>query len=843
MFQAIAQSCIHWGKRLLKQVPTVPFGCRSIVIASFAATTLVTGVKSIGVLQRFELWNFDYLSRLKPSSGPDPRITIVGITEDDLQKYGWPLSDQVVAIALEQIQQHQPRVIGLDLYRHTPKDPGRDALKAQLSAQNLIAITNVGDHPITETPPPLPNMPWERIGFNDIAIDPDGVVRRSLLFVDFPGKAYYAFSLRVALAYLAPRSIRFSYTRESIALGNHELPILAPYDGGYQNIDSSGYQILLRYRSDAQPAQTISLQQLMEGDFEASQITDNIVLVGSVAPSLKGDFYTPYSGEQRNQVTMPGITLNAHIIIHLLDITNGKQSLYRFFPRWGETLWILLWSSIAGGFTWHTRHPVVLLILNLSLILMLCGVSFALLSVLIWTPLVEPLLGFLVAGGMVIGQKALYRSTYDSLTDLPRREILLREIRRALADARHGQSEPVMLAFLDVDRFRLINESLGHFIGDRVLLAVTHRLRQQVHNYDCLARVGGDEFAILFKQRLRSDVERTLETLQDRLSRPVTIDDKKLAVSTSLGVTTASDPLQQQPADLLRDAHTAMYRAKALGARRFETFSQDMHEAANYRLNLESDLLNALEENEFELYYQPIISLKSGQICGFEALIKWHRQDGKIVLTGEFIKISEEIGLIIPIGQWVMQQACCQLEHWQQAFPDNSLTMNINLSRQQFIQPDLVQQVATILDDTNVSGDHIQLEITESMLMHNIESARSQMMALKELGIQLAIDDFGTGYSSLSYLHRFPTDTLKIDQSFVASIPDSLEDCNIIQTIIILGQKLNMTVIAEGIETEEQLRYLEIYGCQKGQGYFFARPLPSQQATQLLERAPNWLMK
>ncbi|MEA5466342.1 putative bifunctional diguanylate cyclase/phosphodiesterase [Leptothoe sp. PORK10 BA2] len=841
MLQVTAQLYRRWSKRLLKRVLKVPFGCRSIIVASLAATLLVTGVKSIGLLQRFELWNFDSLSRLRPSIGNDPRIMIVGITEDDLQRYGWPLSDQVVAIALKRIQQYQPRVIGLDLYRSNPNSSGREALKAQLSAQNLITIINVGDSPSPREQPYLPDVPWERIGFNDIAIDPDGVVRRSLLFVDFPDKAYYAFPLRVALAYLAPRSIRFSYTPESMALGEHELPLLAPHDGGYQNIDSSGYQILLRYRSSPQPVQTISLQQLLEGDFETSQITDNIVLLGAVAPSLKDDFYTPYSGDQRKQVMMSGITLNAHIISHLLDIADGKPSFYRFFPRWGETLWILIWASIAGFFTWHTKRPVVLFILNLGLILLLWGLSSTLVSILIWTPLVEPLVGFLVAGAMVIGQKALYRGTYDGLTDLPGREILLQEIRRALGDAQHGQLEPVVLAFLDIDRFRLINESLGHFIGDRVLLTIAHRLRQQGPHYDCLARVGGDEFAILFSQRLRADVEHTLENLQGMLSMPVTIDGKKLSISSSLGITTASDPLRQQPADLLRDAHTAMYRAKALGERRFETFSQDMHEAANHRLNLESDLLNALEKNEFELYYQPIISLESGYVSGFEALIKWRRQDGKIVPTGEFIKISEEIGLIIPIGQWVMQQACRQLSQWQQTFPHSPLTMSINLSRQQFTQPDLVQQVAAILRDTHVSGHHIQLEITESMLMRNIALARSQMLALKELNIQLAIDDFGTGYSSLSYLHRFPTDTLKIDQSFVASIPGSLEDCNIIQTIIVLGQKLNMTVVAEGIETEEQLRYLETYGCQKGQGYFFARPLSSQQATQLLKRAPNWL--
>lgn len=834
---------MRWSKRLLKRVPKVPFGCRSILVASLAATTLVTGVKSIGLLQRFELWNFDSLSRLRPSSSEDSRITIVGITEDDLQQYGWPLSDQVVASSLKRIQQYNPQVIGLDLHRHTPKKPGQEALKAQLSAQNLISIINVGASPSPRNEPSLPKVPWERIGFNDIAVDPDGVVRRSLLFVDFPGKEYYAFPLRVTLAYLASQSIHFSYTPESIAFGDQELPILSPHDGGYQNIDSSGYQILLRYRSGVQPAQIISLQQLMEGDFEASHITGNIVLMGSVAPSLKDDFYTPYSGDQRNQVTMPGIILNAHIISHLLDIANGKQSLYRFLPHWGETLWILIWASIAGISTWYTKRPVVLFILNLSLILMLWGISCALISVLIWTPLVEPLVGFLVAGAMVIGQKALYRSIYDGLTALPGREILLQEIRRALESGNHDQSEPIVLAFLDIDRFRLINESLGHFIGDSVLLTIAHRLRQQRHYYDCLARVGGDEFAILFKQRLRSDIENTLETLQEELSKPITIDSKKLAISSSLGITTASHLLQQQPADLLRDAHTAMYRAKALGERRFETFSQDMHEAANHRLNLESDLLNALENNEFELYYQPIINLKSGYICGFEALIKWHRQDGKIVPTGEFIKISEEIGLIIPIGQWVMQQACRQLSRWQQVFPDNPLTMSINLSRQQFIQPDLVQQVAAILDDANVSGHHIQLEITESMVMHNLEVARSQMTALKQLNIQLAIDDFGTGYSSLSYLHRFPTDTLKIDQSFVASMPGSLEDCNIIQTIIVLGQNLNMTVIAEGIETEEQLRYLESNGCHKGQGYFFAQPLPKHEATQLLKCTPHWLVE
>jgi EAL domain-containing protein (putative c-di-GMP-specific phosphodiesterase class I) len=291
---------------------------------------------------------------------------------------------------------------------------------------------------------------------------------------------------------------------------------------------------------------------------------------------------------------------------------------------------------------------------------------------------------------------------------------------------------------------------------------------------------------------------------------------------------------------LLRDAHTAMYRAKALHEYRHEVFASTMHEEAVRRLELESHLLNAFENNEFLLHYQPIVCLQSGYISGFEALVRWYRPEEGFVSPGQFIQVTEETGLIVHLGQWIFRAACTQLKAWQQQFPDQPLTMSINLSRRQFHQADLVDQFGNTLQELALVGNRVQLEITESMIMRDVDGAVDLMHRLKQLGLKLAIDDFGTGYSSLSYLHRFPTDTLKIDQSFVGRMDQSDDDREIVHTIITLGQKLNMDLAAEGIETETQLDRLRAMGCQRGQGYLFSQPLGRDAATALLANPWPW---
>ncbi|MBD0335682.1 MAG: EAL domain-containing protein [Cyanobacteria bacterium Co-bin13] len=812
-------------------------GGRSILVAALVTTTLVVGVKKLGLLQTFELNSFDVLTRLQPDRGTDPRLLIIGVSEAELQAHGWPLSDGVIAATLQAVQQHQPRVIGLDLYRSTPQPPGNAELIQQLAADNLIGIWNVGNNPeVGEVPGPV-TVPQERLGFNDLVLDPDGVLRRSLLFVGSSDRAYHSFGLQVAQKYLG-QDAALRFDEKALYLGSLTLPRLQEWSGGYQSIDNGGYQILTRYRSRQVPAQQLTVTQVLKGQYDPAWIRDRVVLIGSTAPSLKDEFYTPYTAAQQEDITQSGVVVHAQIISQLLDGLAGQQAVHRFLPAWGEFLWLLGWVLAAGLVVWTLRRPLVLL-LGLSLVVaLLWAVSWVSLFSFLWVPVFEPLVGLLMAGGLVLAQQALYRSTHDWVTDLPGRELFLEQIRRAL----QGQgAEPVVVAFLDINRFKLINQSLGHSIGDRVLLLMAKRLRQALPEDTLLARVGGDEFALLFQQRPQVEVEASLEALQKALAAPFCLNQHRLAITAGVGLAITQGGTDYKAEDLLRDAHTAMYRAKALDEFSYEVFSRSMREEAVQRLQLESHLLEALEKQEFVLYYQPIVVLETGCISGFEALVRWRRQGQGFVAPSEFIPVVEETGLIVELGQWIFWEACQQLECWQRQVPHHPLKMNINLSRRQFVQSDLVQQIAASLRDSGVSGQQIQLEITESMIMRDVENSRELMLRLKDLGLRLAIDDFGTGYSSLSYLHRFPTDTLKIDRSFVGRMEHSQEDREIVHTIITLGHKLNLTLVAEGIETAEQMALLRQMGCQFGQGFLFSRPVAGEDAIALLTQSPPWL--
>ncbi|MEL6381339.1 MAG: bifunctional diguanylate cyclase/phosphodiesterase, partial [Cyanobacteria bacterium J06626_18] len=434
--------------------------------------------------------------------------------------------------------------------------------------------------------------------------------------------------------------------------------------------------------------------------------------------------------------------------------------------------------------------------------------------------------------------KSIYRSTHDSLTNLPGREVFLLYVKRALSAQ---DSKPVIVAFLDIDRFQIINKSLGHYAGDRLLRAIAKRLVKTLGEHAKVARVGGDEFAILFPDNNQKSAKKSLDEMRTALSTPLMLENHWLSITASVGLAITQTKYSQMPEDLLRDAHTAMYRAKAMKEAQYQVFSDDMREEAVARLDLESDLIKALDNDEFSLFYQPIISIQTGETAGFEALLRWRQEKRGLISPGQFIPIVEENGMIIPLGEWILKTACQQTKAWKQQFPHRPLKMSINLSRRQFDQPDLCQKISEILTQSDLAGGCIQLEITESMIMRDVEAAYALMIRLKALGIQLAIDDFGTGYSSLSYLHRFPTDTLKIDRSFVSRMEDSSEDREIVQTIIDLGRKLDMNLVAEGISSSQQLTLLKAAGCHLGQGYYFSKPMPAEEITALLEKQPAWL--
>ena len=816
------------------------FGFRAILVSSLLALTCVSAGKRFNLLQYLELTSFDQLTRLQPRQLPDERLLIIEITEADLETLGWPLSDQVVAAAIRQIQRFQPAVVGLDIYRNTPQPPGKAALVQEFQQPNVIGIMNAGNQPDNgEVDAPV-GLPPERIGFNDLAIDPDGVLRRNLIFVGNKDKAHYSFPLRLALAYYDELEFRVDPAGKFLSLGDAKFPVLHAGDGGYSDVDNRGYQILMRFRNPDAPAKTLSISQVLAGDIPAEWVKGNIVMIGSTASSLKDEFFTPYSLDQTAELLMSGVEIHAQSVSQILDVVEGQTALYRFIPQWGEVLWLFGWTLLAGALGWYIRRPLLLLIATGGAILGIWGFAGMALVHLVWVPTMEPIAGFLLALGLVVGQKALYRSTYDQLTLLPGRDIFLVNLQQQLeSQCTASPRLPLAVVFLDVDRFKLINQSFGHPLGDQVLRIFARRLAAALPESAHLSRMGGDEFAFLLPVYNRSNLEKLLNHIQSELSKPIAVAKHRLSINSSMGIVLVHHQPSPKPEDLLRDAHTAMYRAKALNEYRYEIFATTMHEEAVRRLELESHLLRAFEQEEFLLHYQPIVCLTTRKILGFEALVRWYRKDEGFISPGQFIQVVEETGLIINLGQWIFREACRQLAVWQRQFQRQDLKMSINISRRQFLQPDLIEQFAATLDTLQVCGQHIQLEITESMIMGDIDKAENLMGRMKELGLQLAIDDFGTGYSSLSYLHRFPTDTLKIDQSFVGQMDASRDDQEIVQTIVTLGHKLGMNLVAEGIETEVQVKLLQELGCEFGQGYLFARPLSSDAAADLLSQNPN----
>lgn len=444
-------------------------------------------------------------------------------------------------------------------------------------------------------------------------------------------------------------------------------------------------------------------------------------------------------------------------------------------------------------------------------------------------------------------KQLLYDALHDALTGLPNRNLFMNRLSHAIELAKRRDDYLFAVLFIDLDRFKVINDSLGHIVGDQLLIAISRKLEACLRSGDTVARLGGDEFAILLEDiNNTADATALAERLQRELSVPFYLDHQEVFVTLSVGIALSTTGYQL-PEELLRDADTAMYHAKSLGRARHELFDQQMHDRAVALLQLDNDLRRAVERQEFVLYYQPIVSLQTGNITGFEALIRWQHPQRGLVPPTEFITLAEETGLIIPIGDWLLQQACQQARCWQQQFPKPTpLTMSINLASQQFSQPKLVEKVGTILADTGLAPGSLNLEITEGTIMENIQFSKDIFSALKQLNVQLCIDDFGTGYSSLSYLHRFPIDILKVDRSFVNTIGpqadshDGTGGIEITQTIIILAHNLELNVVAEGIETLEQLRYLRSLNCEYGQGFLFSRPLPCTAVEALLTKNPHW---
>jgi diguanylate cyclase (GGDEF)-like protein len=389
--------------------------------------------------------------------------------------------------------------------------------------------------------------------------------------------------------------------------------------------------------------------------------------------------------------------------------------------------------------------------------------------------------------------------------------------------------------FLDLDRFKNINDSFGHLTGDEVIVSVAKRLRSYIRLDDTVARFGGDEFVVLLGNiKEVSDATNIAERIITILKEPFHLMHHELYISITIGIAIGTYEYQQ-PEEILRDADTAMYNAKLRGKACYLIFDKSMHVNALDRLELEIDLRHAIERKEFVLYYQPIIILENRSIMGFEALIRWQHPQRGFLLPMEFIPLAEETGLIIPLSLWIIREACRQMRLWQQqVLPESPLIISINISPKHFKNANFVDQIITILDETTLNPEHLALEITETVIMDNTDHMIAVLSQLKDLGVKIHIDDFGTGYSSLSYLQRFPINTLKIDQSFIGRLGGPGKDMEIVQTIINMAKNMKMHVIAEGVEKAENLKTLENMKCEYAQGYFFSHPLNVNEAEALL---------
>ncbi|WP_458652006.1 EAL domain-containing protein [Sivoneniella epilithica] len=817
----------------------------SLLVAGF-----IVGIRSVGGLQSSELLAYDQMIRLRPDRPADPRLLVVTITETDIRSQKrWPISDAVIAELIEKLQAYQPRTIGLDIYRDIPHPPGESALAKQLQAPNLIAIMLMGNADKDAVPAPTEVLP-NRVGISDIVVDPDAVVRRNLMYATVNGKAFYSFSLQLALHYLAEQRLKFEVVpNEAIKVGDTIFPALNPDAGGYQHLDDRGYQVMLSYRSAYNVARQVSLSDVLNGQIDPAWVKDKLVIIGTTAPSTRDLFLTPYNLSNDKSPEMPGVIVHAQKASQVLSAVIDGYPQTWFWWQEGEILWIVVWSCAGGMLGWRFRHPLTLGIGSIVAIGGLFGGCFILFLSNGWIPFVPAAIAFVSSSVAAVAYRLLYDALHDELTGLPNRALFIQRLQWSLKRSKKKLSQSVeeqpgtAVLLLGLDSFKTINDSLGHQRADKLLIAIAQRLQTCLRSHDELARVGGDEFAILLQPvRDKDEVGHLADHLQKQLKLPFNLNGQDIFTTASVGIVWYQANQSYQPEEVMRDAHTAMNQAKASGKAGYQMFISGMRVQVMTRMQLEIDLRGAIDRQEFQLHYQPFICLATGKIAGFEALLRWQHPQRGFVHPLEFIPVAEETDLIIPIGAWVIEEACRQLKIWQNQFPSNDpLVVSVNLSSKQFVQPDdLVHQIEQTLHDTDIDGHCLKLEITESIAMTNVEPTIALLLRLKALNLQLSIDDFGTGYSSLSYLHQFPTDTIKVDRSFVSRMGFECEDIHIVKTIIMLGHNLGMYIVAEGVETAEQLALLRSLQCEYGQGYFFAKPLSPNAATALLKSDPQW---
>ena len=435
-------------------------------------------------------------------------------------------------------------------------------------------------------------------------------------------------------------------------------------------------------------------------------------------------------------------------------------------------------------------------------------------------------------------ERLLHDALHDELTGLPNRALFMDRLWQAVERSRREPDRLMAVLFLDVDQFKIVNDSLGHLVGDELLIQIARALSSALRPMDTIARIGGDEFAILLERGHEvEDAATVAERIHERLAAPINLGGHEVFITASIGIAICT-PDYEKPEDLLRDADTAMYRAKSSGRACHVVFHRGMHHFVMARLQLESELRRAIERGQIEVHYQPFVDLGTGTVTGVEALMRWIHPRRGLILPDDFLTVAEETGLILPLGRYVLTQACQRVRHLQTKYPEHrDLRVSVNLSNKQFFQSDLHEQIAEALAVSGLEPEYLGLEITEGVIIRHAESATSRFSRLKALGVQLYLDDFGKGYSSLNYLHRYPMDILKIDRSFVSRIGEEGGNLAIVAAIVHLGHQLGMKVVAEGIQSLEHVAKLRGMGCEYGQGFFFSHPVDGDEVEELITRA------
>lgn len=823
------------------------------ILAALSLFSILFAVQQMGWLQPLELATFDYLLAEQEPAPPHPKILVVGIDEADIQTLRqWPIKDALLARALRSLLEQDAAMVGLDIYRDFPQEPGHAELLAILEDPRIIAVSKLGVDDSSNQIDATAGVPEARLGFIDFVLDPDGVVRRGLLFAKGRQHVETAFAMQLALHYLDQQGVVPSNPRDKpgFVLGESHFRPLEGHSGGYRDINASGFQILLSYHRHPLPAEMVGFTEVLEGRVDPEKIRGRIVLIGSTAESIKDLHLTPFSRLATTHVHTPGVLIHAHILAQMLDAAETKHE-WQFMPQWLETLWSAVWCLVGALAAWGIRRPLWLQAAALVSLAALVGVHFYLFDQGVWIPLWSAVLGLLAGGLSVFGGRFAYQALHDPLTGLPNRVKLAQRLRtlRRRPSRRH-----VALILVELKRYNLISAVLGPQCGDTLLVETARRLRDIADEYgetgwgrwcgDLLpARTDGAQFALLmYRKTARDAVETIAKALHRRCSEPLMIAGEESFPTASIGVALGNESDQR---NLLQDAHAALSHASALG-KLVEIVDGKIEAAEIESFQTERELHSVVRKSngelphlpEFKVYYQPIVTLETGRISGFEALVRWQHPKRGLVLPFEFVPVAESSGMIVTIGNWVLLEACRQMQAWRAEFSD--LLISVNLAAPQLIHPQTLNYLETVLNVTHLPPAALKLEITESATINHLETALNVLSVSRSLGVSVAIDDFGTGYSSLAYLSKFPVDILKIDMAFVRNMDASILDSSILRSIASLAQDLGLKIIAEGIETERHLRILRELQCDYGQGYLFGKPQTASEAEALLRSHPIW---